>query len=97
MSYDINLQKTGTQEGDFVITECEQQNIEAILQSNFNSFKEFPTFGAGLLKYLNGSFDVNDLVRNIKVQLQSDNLSSVELVVNKTNGLEVTILNAIRL
>ena len=97
MVNDINLSKTGTIEGDFVITECEQQNIEAILQSNFNSFKEFPTLGAGLLNYLNGSFDVNDLIRNIQIQLQSDGLSSVELVVNKTNGLEVTILNAIRL
>lgn len=97
MSVDIDLLKTGTIEGDFVISECEQQNIQTIIQTGFNSFKEFPTMGVNILKYLNGSFDPNGLIREIKTELQADGLSNIEVSLNTTNGLEVNILNATRL
>lgn len=73
--------------GDFVIGESDQQNIELILSTNPNDWKESPVVGAALIKSLGG--DINGFVkRNVTVQLEADGYV-LEEINEKENGIDV--------
>lgn len=59
------------QNGDFVIGESEQQEVEAILRAYPGWYKQFPTVGVGIMDYLNGP-DFQKLQPKIQIQLQQD-------------------------
>ena len=59
--------------GDFSLTESDTQHVKDIINCYVGWYKEFPTIGVGVKRYLGrpGSFQV--LKREIKLQLKSDN------------------------
>ena len=58
--------------GDFQITESDQDHISIILQSYLGAFKQFPLVGLGIDYYLASSGQEQVLKRNMIVQLNND-------------------------
>jgi hypothetical protein len=84
----FNMQANGR---DILIGESDDQHVSFLLVSPKNSFKEFPTVGAGLELWRKKSFSsVNSMRREIKVQLKNDGYKVVDFELNETGE---TILN----
>ena len=60
------------QDGDFVITESDQQHIIDTINAFPGWWKEFPADGVGILRYLRSSGEEQRLCRDVKIQLTSD-------------------------
>lgn len=58
--------------GDFSIGLSDEWHIQDIIQADKGWYKEFPSLGVGIEKYLNSSGTEQEIVRNTKLQLQSD-------------------------
>ena len=66
--------------GDFAIFESDQQHILDIIYAAPNWYKEYPSCGLNIQKYLSGNgtngIDKGNLNRNLQLQLQADGYSS---------------------
>ena len=58
--------------GDFFIEDSDAQHVQDILNSWANWWKEFPTLGVGVKKYLGTPGGVQVLKRAIKIHLGGD-------------------------
>lgn len=58
--------------GDFDITESDEQHIEDIIAYNKGSLKEYPQVGIGIFNYLNSSGQEQFLERELSLQLKAD-------------------------
>lgn len=70
---DLLLDKNGDLaivDGDFIIGEADQQNVEALLLSNKGEFKEFPLVGFGAINYLKSNISEIEFKRDLKLQLE---------------------------
>jgi|SRR5581483_11566772 len=86
--------------GDFVIDDTTETEVESIILSYQGWYKEFPLIGCAAPSYLNSPGDCEALRRQIRIQLQSDGkqLSTFDysfdvngnLVLN-VNGQEVIV------
>ncbi len=52
-----------------------EQNAQLILSAEKGEFKEYPTLGVGLHKYINSVGRDQEMIREIKVQLSLDGMS----------------------
>ncbi|CAA0153108.1 hypothetical protein [Tenacibaculum maritimum] len=57
-------------DGDFVIGESDQQNVEILLVSNKGEFKEFPLVGFGAINYIKSNVSEIEFKRDLKLQLE---------------------------
>lgn len=67
--------------GDFLITESDTQHVQDIINSFVGWWKEFPTIGVGIKKYLGASGGVQVVKRAIKIQLKSDGYRTDKIIV----------------
>ena len=58
--------------GDFVIGESDAQHVQDIINSYAGWWKEFPTLGVGIKKYLGTPGGIQVLKRAVKIHLRSD-------------------------
>ncbi len=72
--------------GDFAVGESDNQNIELIIESFMGEFKQFPALGFGIEKKIKSDTSINDILRDLKVQLGYDNYSDVNIEIDKING-----------
>jgi len=64
--------------GDFVVSESDQQHIEDILISSKGDYKQSPFSGVGIRDWLKGPSSlsiINDLEKEIRMQLVYDSFS----------------------
>jgi hypothetical protein len=77
--------------GDFVISDSDLQHQEDIISENIGSYKQFPTLGVGIIKYLNSSGMEGILRRAIQINLQVDGYFVREIKFSKNNINEFTV------
>lgn len=74
--YDITMNTDGTfnlKNGDFYSINSEQEHAYAIILSNKNDWKEFPSIGVGVAQFLNGNSSDNYIInKEANEQLKSD-------------------------
>ena len=58
--------------GDFIITNSDQQHIEDIVEAYTGSYKEFPLLGVGIRQYINAAGAQAELQSIIRLQLEAD-------------------------
>ncbi|MFL0134697.1 hypothetical protein, partial [Tenacibaculum maritimum] len=56
--------------GDFVIGNCDQQDVEILIVSHKGAFKEFPLVGFGAINYIKREVSKVEFKRDLKVQLE---------------------------
>jgi len=63
-----------TENGDFVAGGSDEQNVHMLVLSAPGMFKEFPSAGAGLIRFVKGLENMNarKMWREIAVQLEAD-------------------------
>ena len=59
--------------GDFKVTNTNEQESYYILQANKGHFYQTPRLGAGIIKYQNADINKNELRKNIRTELNRDN------------------------
>lgn len=69
-----------TANGDFVAGDSDEQHVELLIVSNKAMFKQHPTAGAGLVRFVKGLEDRNirQIRREIDVQLRADGYTMTE-------------------
>ncbi len=84
-NYDLDIDLAA---GDFSIGGSAQQEVDLLLQSNKGEWRESPTVGVGIMRYLKkvaGNTarvdNVNRFVREVKVGLQADGFDSPDVIV----------------
>lgn len=77
---------------DFKVGDNENQVIDYLIESSPGHWKEFPTIGVAIWKYLQSVTDPQTIQRAIRVQLQND-IFPRPLV--DARGFPVIIVNAI--
>jgi hypothetical protein len=85
---DNELDFTGV---DFVISDSDLQHQEDIISENTGAYKQFPTLGVGLIKYLNSSGSEGILRRSIQLNLQTDGYFVNEIKFSKNSINEFTV------
>jgi hypothetical protein len=73
-------------DGDIAIAYSDEQHIQDTVCAAPGSWKEFPSDGVGLFKYLNSSGQEQALSRSIKIQLQVDGYQANNPQVEISNG-----------
>jgi hypothetical protein len=81
------------QDGDILIQESTDQEVEAILLSTPGDFVEAPLIGLSIYKLLNGPLDLLKLRSRIKAALVGDNMEAVSIEISS----ETININARRL
>jgi hypothetical protein len=73
-TFDIILDENGFIEvnGDFKTGENDNNLISYIVLANKGEYKEFPTLGVGIDRYLNGTENIQQIESNIIQQISSD-------------------------
>ena len=79
------------QNGDFVIGDTDQQNIELILLSHKGAFKEHPILGVGITDYIKSPEIISRLrlENEINNQLEFDNFRIKDLDVNDLQNIHI--------
>ena len=79
--------------GDFEIGESVEQEVEDIIISFPGWFKQFPLVGVSAPLYLKGPANLQNLQRNIQLQLQGDGkqVQQYSLVQNNDGSFTITI------
>lgn len=77
--------------GDFVIGDTDQQNIELILLSHKGAFKEHPILGVGITDYLKSPEIISRLrlENEINNQLEFDNFNIRDIDVNNLQNIHI--------
>ena len=76
-------------DGDFVVGESEQHHIEDIIVSNKGEYRQHPLLGVGGLNFLNSSLSIDDIRKQISVQLNYDNFKVEEIAKLATGEIRV--------
>ena len=76
------------QNGDFVISDATQQHAQAIVESYYGHFKQYPELGAGARLYMNSSGNLQELERRIRQQLEGDSFRVDKIIFNQ-NSIEI--------
>lgn len=73
--------------GDFVVSDSQEQSVELLLISKPGEWKEFPQVGCDIQNALNGTIS-RFLERNVRVQLEADGFTIEKLEITK-KGIEL--------
>lgn len=74
-NFDIILDSDGELievDGDFKTGDNSNNLIRYIVEANKGEYKEFPQLGVGVLRYLNGNKNIQEIERDIINELKSD-------------------------
>jgi hypothetical protein len=83
--------------GDFKVSESDNQSVELTLINTPGNLRQFPTFGVGIRSEINGQFDVQELRGRIRGQLRSDGYAATEVKLARDgNGQPVLRINGQR-
>lgn len=77
--------------GDIKIGASDKQSMRSTINAWPGWWKEFPSVGVGISKYLNSSGKNQEIQRNIKLQLESDGFDVVTIIANNTPNGEFDI------
>jgi hypothetical protein len=69
--------------GDFSVSESDQQHIILIINTFPGHWKQFPTCGTGIIQYLASSGQGSKLNRSIRVQLEADGFTVNQLTLSE--------------
>lgn len=73
--------------GDFLVGDSDQQNVEIIMNSNKGQFYQYPTLGVGIINQLSGPINRISLQKNIRIELESDNYNVTKVdIIKDSNG-----------
>lgn len=86
---DDNNDLTISSDGDWLIAQSDDQNIQAILQAEKGQFYQFPLLGYGVSTRLYGPFRKNEERKAIREELRRDNYNVVSLIIN--DGPEIFV------
>lgn len=76
--------------GDFVLGEALEQQIEHLFLADKGAYKDYPIIGVGIKSMLNNRLKgPQEIVREGKLQLQSDGWQQIDLQI--TNGDKVNV------
>lgn len=75
--------------GDFLIGDSDAQHVQDIINSWAGWWKEFPTLGVGVKRYLGKPGGVQVLKRTIKIHLKSDGYRTDNIII-KGNEVFIT-------
>lgn len=75
--------------GDFLVGESDTQHVQDIINSNVGWWKEFPTLGVGIKKYLGNPGGIQVVKRAVKIHLKSDGYR-VDNVIIKNKEVYIT-------
>jgi hypothetical protein len=78
--------------GDFLLSDVSEQNISLLLASFPGDFKQSPTTGVGIIRYIDAPFNAANrtkLQRKISLQLEADGASQSEVLVNSTGTVTI--------
>lgn len=68
--------------GDFIVSESDNQHIELIVNTFVGSWKKYPTLGVGIIQYLASGGQSQVLKRNINIQLTSDGYTNINVLLS---------------
>jgi hypothetical protein len=68
--------------GDFLLADSDPQHVQDIINSYAGWWKEFPTLGVGVKRFLGASGGVQVVKRAIKIQLNSDGYRADKVVIS---------------
>jgi hypothetical protein len=88
-NYDLQIRN-----GDFVVDDCNEQDIEAILIADKGNWKQWPMLGIGIQRQLEGDFSaraITALQRNISIELTADGFTVRNTQVLISQGELLTI------
>jgi len=75
--------------GDFFLTDSDTQHVKDIINSFVGWYKEFPTLGVGVKRYLGRPGGIQVLKREIKIHLKSDGYRADNIIV-QGNDIYIT-------
>ena len=85
--YDIRISKAYINaNNDVEIFESDMAHVKSIINASKGSFKQSPSIGCEVLRYVNSVGRENELARNIIIQLRTDGYQSINPTVDTTNG-----------
>lgn len=79
-------------DGDFVVGDCDQQNVELVLLARPGDYKQSPFLGVGIEDYVNAPTSpriLEALERNIKLQLESDGAIRPRVKVRSIDNIDI--------
>jgi len=80
--YDLQIKN-----GDFVVGESTRQHQNLLLLADKGEFKQFPTIGVGILRYLE-DYNGDNLAREIRTEFNRDGMTVREI---KFTGSKIDI------
>ena len=89
MVFNIDTDDLEISNGDWLIAQSDDQNIQAILQAEKGQFYQFPLLGYGVTKRLYSPFKKNEERKAIREELRRDNYNVVTLII--TGELDITV------
>lgn len=85
--YDIRISKAYINaNNDVDVFESDMAHVKSIINASKGSFKQSPSLGCEVFRYVNSVGRENELARNITLQLRFDGYESVNPTVDSTNG-----------
>ena len=90
MPYDLLLTEENDlliKNGDFVVGESTRQHQNLLLIADKGEFKQYPTVGVGILRYLE-DYNGDNLAREIRAEFNKDGMSVKEI---RFNGSKIDI------
>ena len=89
VAYDLDIAA-----GDFVIVESEQQETDLLLNTFLGNWFQYPLVGVGILNYLAGPLNANQLETAIKNQMVTDGfkVDSIDVKGTTVDNLKISIL-----
>jgi len=77
--------------GDLEIFESDTQHIADIVISAAGEWKEYPTLGVGLEKYINASVSQQTLRNEVTAQLTTDSFRNIDVQFENNNDMNFTV------
>jgi len=93
MAKDLKVDENGDLlivNGDFVITDSDQQHNYDIIASSPGDWKEYPLVGFNPMKYINSRATPAELNQAAKIQLQADGCSNIKVNLSIDNNNKIT-------
>lgn len=88
-AYDYLLDENGDllfKDGDLVVGPSDHQHIQDTINAEPGWWKEFPTDGVGIRRYLGSSGKQQEVQKKVKIHLRNDGYSFVRPPVAKYSG-----------
>ena len=77
-------------DGDFATGLSDEQHVSDILSANKGDYRQFPTVGAGLIRFVKKQDNnLAELKREIQVNLQSDGYKVTDLTIASTGDMNL--------